>query len=87
MLCLLSAAKWVTLSSLAQPRRLLPLFNYQPAIPLPIPHQPTISLHQSGPNMSNKKGTEAIRSGIQLKTPKGTVDSFGKEVILRDQVT
>jgi hypothetical protein len=37
--------------------------------------------------MSTKKRTEAARSGFQLKTPKGTVDSFGKEVILRDQVT
>ncbi|KAG0645714.1 Histidyl-tRNA synthetase [Hyphodiscus hymeniophilus] len=33
------------------------------------------------------RGAEVARPGLQLKTPKGTVDSFGKEVILREEVT
>ncbi|KUJ20076.1 histidyl-tRNA synthetase [Mollisia scopiformis] len=36
---------------------------------------------------AKKRGAEVARGGVQLKTPKGTVDSFGKEVILREQVT
>jgi hypothetical protein len=88
MLFLLSPAnslKWVTLASLAQPRRFLSVLTYQPA--LPVQYKSTTSPHQSGLDMSANKGTETVRSAFQLKTPKGTVDSFGKEVILRDQVT
>src|SRR5436189_5374670 len=77
--------KKVAPSSLARPSRFLSLFKYQPTIPLQ--HQRTISLHQLELNMPKEKGKEITRSGFQLKTPKGTVDNFGKEAILLDQVT